>query len=162
MNIRRKPKWIAGFFLGGTTLLIGGAAVAASLSPSSARMLHMSAAHQQLTSTMNASGGSAASSAPKAASSAKATAVTPTATSQSPKATQGRSTSMRAASAKAPITYTVRRGDTLSGIAAWFKLHGYGDLYAANAKVIGANPNKIQPGERITIGTHVMTVRGPA
>jgi nucleoid-associated protein YgaU len=48
-------------------------------------------------------------------------------------------------------TYTVKAGDTLSGIAEWFKLHGYGALYAANEPVIGSNPNLILPGERITI-----------
>ena len=63
---------------------------------------------------------------------------------------------------KAPLTYTVRPGDTLFGIAAWFKLHGYGDLYAANAKVIGADPSLIRPGERITIGTRVMKMQGSA
>ncbi|MDQ2811176.1 MAG: LysM peptidoglycan-binding domain-containing protein, partial [Actinomycetota bacterium] len=54
------------------------------------------------------------------------------------------------------ITYTVKPGDTLSGIAEWFSLHGYGALYAANMSVIGANPNLILPGERITISHGVM------
>ena len=49
------------------------------------------------------------------------------------------------------VTYTVKPGDTLSGIAAWFKLHGYGSLYAANRSVIGSNPALIRPDERITI-----------
>jgi hypothetical protein len=58
------------------------------------------------------------------------------------------------------ITYTVKRGDTLSGIAQWFSLHGYGALYAANMRVIGTNPNLILPGERITISHGVMKLSG--
>ena len=62
--------------------------------------------------------------------------------------------------AKPAITYTVKPGDTLSGIAAWFKLHGYGSLYAANRSVIGSSPDLIFPGERITINHGgVMTLR---
>jgi LysM repeat protein len=60
-----------------------------------------------------------------------------------------------------PMTYTVQPGDTLSAIAAWFKLHGYGDLYAANAAVIGADPNLIRPGERITISSAGASVQAP-
>jgi nucleoid-associated protein YgaU len=52
---------------------------------------------------------------------------------------------------KPAITYIVKSGDTLSGIATWFKLRGYDQLYAANKSTIGANPNLIRPGERITI-----------
>ncbi len=62
------------------------------------------------------------------------------------------------AAVSSTVTYTVKPGDTLSGIAEWFKLHGYGALYAANAKVIGANPNLIFPGQRITISNGVMTL----
>jgi nucleoid-associated protein YgaU len=62
--------------------------------------------------------------------------------------------------AKARITYTVKVGDTLSGIAEWFKLHGYGALYDANRAVIGSNPNLIFPGERITISNGVMKLSG--
>ncbi len=58
--------------------------------------------------------------------------------------------------AASSVTYTVKAGDTLSGIAEWFKLHGYGALYAANEAVIGSNPNLIFPGERITIAKGVM------
>lgn len=57
-----------------------------------------------------------------------------------------------------PITYTVLPGDNLSVIAAWFKQHGYGALYEANKAVIGANPNLIHPGQKITIGGSQMTV----
>ena len=58
--------------------------------------------------------------------------------------------------AASSVSYTVKAGDTLSGIAEWFKLHGYGVLYAANEAVIGSNPNLILPGERITITKGVM------
>ncbi len=46
--------------------------------------------------------------------------------------------------------YTVRQGDTLSGIAA---RHGVGwkQLYAANKAVIGDDPNLIVPGQRLEI-----------
>ena len=47
---------------------------------------------------------------------------------------------------QASVTYVVKHGDTLSGIADWFKLHGYGDLYSANIAPIGPNPNPIIPG----------------
>ena len=72
------------------------------------------------------------------------------------------STSARAAmpNAAGTITYTVKPGDTLSGIAEWFSLHGYGALYAANMSVIGSNPNLILPGERITISHGVMKLSG--
>jgi nucleoid-associated protein YgaU len=63
------------------------------------------------------------------------------------------------ARSKPAVTYTVKSGDTLSGIAAWFKLHGYGRLYAANRSVIGSNPDLIHPGERITISHGVMSLR---
>ncbi len=59
-----------------------------------------------------------------------------------------------------PVTYTVKAGDTLSTIAAWFHKHGYGALYEANRAVIGSNPNLIFPGERITISSGVMTTGG--
>ncbi|HEY0935999.1 MAG TPA: LysM peptidoglycan-binding domain-containing protein [Trebonia sp.] len=58
------------------------------------------------------------------------------------------------------ITYTVKSGDTLSGIAEWFSLHGYGALYAANRSVIGSNPNLIFPGEHITISHGVLKLSG--
>jgi nucleoid-associated protein YgaU len=58
------------------------------------------------------------------------------------------------------ITYTVKHGDTLSAIAAWFSLHGYGALYAANESVIGSNPNLIFPGEHITISHGVLKTSG--
>jgi len=68
-----------------------------------------------------------------------------------PSATTSAAPPAATSAALPPVTYTVVRGDTLSGIAAWFALHGYGDLYAANSAVIGADPNLIVPGETITI-----------
>lgn len=62
---------------------------------------------------------------------------------------------------KPPITYVVKQGDNLSVIAAWFKLHGYGDLYQANMSVIGDNPNLIFAGQRLTIANGTMTVSSP-
>ncbi|EKX66731.1 LysM peptidoglycan-binding domain-containing protein [Streptomyces ipomoeae] len=46
--------------------------------------------------------------------------------------------------------YTVRQGDTLSGIAAE---HGttWRQVYAANRAVIGADPNLIVPGQRLDL-----------
>jgi LysM repeat protein len=52
---------------------------------------------------------------------------------------------------KPAITYTVKPGDNLTVIAAWFHLHGYGALYQWNKQVIGSNPNLIYPGQRITV-----------
>lgn len=49
------------------------------------------------------------------------------------------------------IEYTVRPGDTLTGIAHWFKENGYGPLFTANEKVIGSNPNLIHPGQVLAI-----------
>ena len=54
-------------------------------------------------------------------------------------------------SRRAAITYTVKKGDNLSSIAAWFALHGYRSLFEANRAVIGDSPDLIQPGQRITI-----------
>jgi nucleoid-associated protein YgaU len=56
-----------------------------------------------------------------------------------------------------PKTYTVRRGDSLSSIAA--ALHvpgGWRALYAVNRSKIGANPNLIRPGLvlRLPPGSH--------
>ena len=65
------------------------------------------------------------------------------------------------ATAPAPMvsaTYTVLPGDTLSAIAAWFKLHGYNDLYQANKAAIGADPNLIYPGQTITLSAAGVTM----
>lgn len=50
-------------------------------------------------------------------------------------------------------TYVVKKGDTLTGIAK--KLTGtsanWKAIYNANKKVIGSNPNKIYPGQKLVI-----------
>jgi hypothetical protein len=52
--------------------------------------------------------------------------------------------------AKGHGNYSVRGGDTLSGIAA---AHGttWKKLYAVNRSVIGADPNLIYPGQRLSV-----------
>ncbi|MFG2967044.1 MULTISPECIES: transglycosylase family protein [unclassified Streptomyces] len=56
----------------------------------------------------------------------------------------------RTGTASAKGDYTVREGDTLSGIAA---RHGtsWQRLYAANKAVIGDDPNLIVPGQRLAL-----------
>lgn len=55
----------------------------------------------------------------------------------------------------APAEYTVVKGDTLWKIAV--RLFGdgakYKSIYASNQALIGANPNLIQPGQRLVIPT---------
>jgi nucleoid-associated protein YgaU len=86
--------------------------------------------------------------------------VAPTTTAPRPTATASprRSVTATAAPTTGTITYVVKRGDNLSIIAAWFHLHGYGALYDANRAVIGANPNLIFPGQRITISDGHLTM----
>jgi len=52
-----------------------------------------------------------------------------------------------------PRTHTVVRGDTLWGIAQRYlgAGHRYPEIHAANRDVIGANPNRIFPGQVFTI-----------
>ena len=51
-----------------------------------------------------------------------------------------------------PVSYTVRTGDTLSGIAAEFAIPGgWPTLYAGNRQVIGPDPNVIRPGTVLTL-----------
>ncbi len=51
-----------------------------------------------------------------------------------------------------PVRYTVAAGDTLSGIAAEFAVHGgWPALYAANRQVIGPDPNVIHSGTVLTL-----------
>ena len=51
-----------------------------------------------------------------------------------------------------PDHYTVAAGDTLSGIAAALSTRGgWPALYAANRRVIGADPNTIRPGTLLAI-----------
>jgi LysM repeat protein len=55
-----------------------------------------------------------------------------------------------------PVRYTVRTGDTLSGVAAEFAIPGgWPALYAANRRVIGPDPNVIHPGTVLTLARPV-------
>jgi LysM repeat protein len=48
--------------------------------------------------------------------------------------------------------YTVRRGDTLSGIAARRNVPGgWHKLYTINQRTIGSNPGLIRPGQRLAL-----------
>ncbi len=148
----RRPKAVAALLTGGTIALGGGSAVAASLP------------RPALTASPTAASGSRAAretlSSPATAWPSRGArsrgAVSPslarTARPARPAAQSGDHLS---------VAYTVRPGDTLSGIADWFKLHGYGALYAANVAVVGSNPNLINPGERITITDGVMKLSHP-
>ncbi len=52
----------------------------------------------------------------------------------------------------APVRYTVAAGDTLSAIAARFGVRGgWPSLYAANRAAVGANPDALAAGIRLTI-----------
>lgn len=59
----------------------------------------------------------------------------------------------RASTKVAPDTYTVKKGDCLWNIAKKFYGDGakYTEIYHANRKTIGGNPNLIRPGQLITI-----------
>ena len=50
-----------------------------------------------------------------------------------------------------PKTYTVKSGDSLSLIAKRLGIPNWRTIYDANKSVIGANPNKIYPGQVLTI-----------
>jgi LysM repeat protein len=51
-----------------------------------------------------------------------------------------------------PVSYIVRTGDTLSGIATEFAIPGgWPALYAGNRRVIGPDPNEIRPGTVLTL-----------
>jgi len=54
----------------------------------------------------------------------------------------------REAAARPPANVVVRRGDSLSGIAARYRIEWPG-LYEANRAVIGGNPSLIAVGERL-------------
>jgi LysM repeat protein len=51
---------------------------------------------------------------------------------------------------KKEVTYTVKKGDTLSSIAAKYNTT-WQDIYNDNKKVIGSNPNQIKPGQVLKI-----------
>ena len=56
----------------------------------------------------------------------------------------------REAAARPPAEIVVRRGDSLSGIAARYRIVWPG-LYEANQGAIGGDPNTITPGQRLRI-----------
>lgn len=56
----------------------------------------------------------------------------------------------REAAARPPADIVVRRGDTLTGIAARYRIVWPG-LYEANRAAIGGNPNLLNVGERLRI-----------
>ncbi|MGW4758904.1 transglycosylase family protein [Streptomyces chartreusis] len=87
-------------------------------------------------------GGSASSEGKAAPSTAKSA---PAAPSQAPERSSGNTTRNSSRG-----DYTVRAGDTLSGIAA---RHGttWRQLYAANKSVIGGDPHLIMPGQRLEL-----------
>ncbi len=60
------------------------------------------------------------------------------------------------------VKYTVKKGDTLSGIASALKVKGgWQSLYAANKSVIGSDPNKIEIGMVLTVSGGVSTPSTP-
>ena len=149
-----RPKLVAAVLAGGVLVLGAGSVVAASLPSWTTHHPGTVAASPPAARTA----GPAASASPGTPSSPAAVPSSP-APSPAPASAQSAARSARRDGARRParsITYTVKRGDTLSGIAEWFRLHGYGALYAANESVIGSNPNLIFPGERITISHGVM------
>lgn len=68
---------------------------------------------------------------------------TPTSTNVS----SGNSSGSSGSSSK---TYTVKSGDTLSGIGSKYGI-SWQKIYNANKSVIGSNPNRIYPGQTLTI-----------
>lgn len=178
MRKKRNPILIMAILFGATLVLVSGTIAAATL-PSSA--VFWSQTHPQVAARAVQPSAAPVVSAvptPDVASSGPATTpslatpvpntpVTPTATTppvhprQTPATPKARAKAKAKAKAKKSITYTVKKGDTLSGIAQWFKQHGYKSLYAANKSVIGSDPDLINPGERITISNGVMTLRAP-
>ncbi|MFG3056289.1 transglycosylase family protein [Kitasatospora sp. NPDC048239] len=103
----------------------------------------------------------AATAAPKAAEAPKAAAAAPKSAdaakswksdnaAKSAKAAQPAKPTSNDAQQAAGGNYTVKSGDTLSSIAAAKGLDWH-DLYNDNAKVIGANPDLILPGQTLTV-----------
>src|ERR1700728_4214333 len=64
----------------------------------------------------------------------------------------------RDAAARPPAEIVVRRGDSLSGIAARNRVEWPG-LYEANRAVIGENPTLLNPGERLRIPSAASAAR---
>ncbi|MFI9331195.1 transglycosylase family protein [Kitasatospora sp. NPDC052868] len=103
----------------------------------------------------------AATAAPKAAEAPKAAAAAPKSSdaakswksdnaAKSAKAAQPAKPTSNDAQPATGGNYTVKSGDTLSSIAAAKGLDWH-DLYNDNAKVIGANPDLILPGQTLTV-----------
>ena len=160
----RRPigtKWISAFLALGIVVLAGGGIFAATRPtwhPSAAET--MASAKRAAAQADSASAAThRAIAAPLATQSHVTLLGTGRALATMPLRTHGSSTQAHASSS---ITYTVKPGDTLSGIAEWFKLHGYGRLYNANQSVIGSNPNLIIPGERVTISHGAMSLHHSA
>jgi LysM repeat protein len=62
-----------------------------------------------------------------------------------------------------PVSYTVRTGDSLSGIATEFAIPGgWPTLYAGNRQVIGPDPNVIRPGTVLTLVRPAAPTRSPS
>ena len=62
-----------------------------------------------------------------------------------------------------PVSYTVRTGDTLSGIATEFAIPGgWPTLYEGNRQVIGPDPNVIRPGTVLTLVRPAAPTRSPS
>ncbi|MFD7099812.1 transglycosylase SLT domain-containing protein [Streptomyces xanthophaeus] len=75
----------------------------------------------------------------------------------------GTATAGAAEVTKAPATYSVVAGDTLSKIAAKHSLKGgWEQLYAANRGAVGDNPSVIRPGLELTIGAQAKTTTAAA
>jgi len=61
-------------------------------------------------------------------------------------------TSSSSSSSSASGSYTVRSGDSLSGIAAKEGISDWHSLYNNNESTIGSNPNLIYPGQVLNLG----------
>lgn len=157
----RKPKLIAGLLLFGTVLIGGGGVFAATRPTWTPPPSVASMGKSRSAATMAMGSTSAATS--RAHTAAGVSMRTGDDRANGPAAATGSTARPHPAPATASspaITYTVKSGDTLSGIAEWFKLHGYGELYRANMAVIGGDPNLIFPGQRITISHGKMSMSG--
>ena len=67
-----------------------------------------------------------------------------------PTSTNVSSGSSPGSSGSSSKTYTVKSGDTLSGIGSKYGV-SWKKIYEANKSVIGSNPNRIYPGQTLTI-----------
>ena len=67
-----------------------------------------------------------------------------------PTSTNVSSGSPSGSSGSSSKTYTVKSGDTLSGIGSKYGI-SWQKIYNANKSIIGSNPNRIYPGQTLTI-----------